>query len=104
MSNVLKLQALFPLDFLAHECYTGVTLVWGRFHMPTAKKRINLTIDDELYSELEMIQDIRNAPSLSAVVIELAKEALEIQEDLYFAKIANERENEDTVSHDKIWK
>ncbi len=72
--------------------------------MPTAKKRINLTIDDELYSELEMIQNIRNAPSLSAVVIELAKEALEIQEDLYFAKIADEREKEKTVSHDKIWK
>ena len=72
--------------------------------MPTAKKRINLTIDDELYNEFEMIQDIRNAPSLSAVVIELAKEALEIQEDLYFAKIANEREKENTVAHDKIWK
>jgi len=72
--------------------------------MPTAKKRINLTVDDSLYEELEKIQEIRNAPSLSAVVIELAKEALELQEDLYFAKIADERTNEDTISHDKIWK
>ena len=72
--------------------------------MPTAKKRINLTIDDDLYQELERIQNLRKAPSLSAVVLELTKEALEIQEDLYFAKIADEREKEGVVSHDEMWK
>ncbi len=72
--------------------------------MPTAKKRINLTVDDELYNELEKIQDIRNAPSLSAVVLELTKEALEVQEDLYFAKLADERTGEDTISHEEVWK
>lgn len=72
--------------------------------MPTAKKRINLSIDDELYSELEKLKHIRGAPSLSAVVLELAKEALETQEDLYFARIAEERHKEPTVSHAQIWK
>jgi metal-responsive CopG/Arc/MetJ family transcriptional regulator len=72
--------------------------------MPTSKKRVNLTIDDTLLEELEKIKKIRQAPSLSSIVIELTREALELQEDLYFAKIANEREKEDTISHDKIWK
>lgn len=72
--------------------------------MPTAKKRINLSVDDDLYNELEKLKDIKKAPSLSAVVLELAKEALELQEDLYFARIAEERISEPTISHDKIWK
>jgi metal-responsive CopG/Arc/MetJ family transcriptional regulator len=72
--------------------------------MPTTKKRINLSVDDSLYSELEEIQNLRGAPSLSSVVIELTKEALELQEDLYFSKIADERESEKEISHKAIWK
>lgn len=71
--------------------------------MPTTKKRINLSVEDSLYAELEALQKLRNAPSLSSVVIELTKEALEVQEDLYFAKIAEERENEKTISHQELW-
>lgn len=72
--------------------------------MPTVKKRINLSVDDELYSELEQIQKLRKAPSLSSIVIELAKEALEIQEDLYFSKLADDREKEKELSHEDVWK
>jgi metal-responsive CopG/Arc/MetJ family transcriptional regulator len=72
--------------------------------MPTAKKRINLSIDDELYSELEKLKDIKGAPSLSAIVLDLTREALELQEDLYFAKIVEERKNERIISHKHIWK
>ncbi|MFN8370278.1 MAG: hypothetical protein U0T83_06600 [Bacteriovoracaceae bacterium] len=72
--------------------------------MPTAKKRVNLTLDQDIYEQLEQIQKLRKAPSMSAVVLELTKEALEIQEDLYFSKIALEREKEKTVSHKQIWK
>ncbi len=72
--------------------------------MPTAKKRINLSVDDDLYDELEKLKELKGAPSLSAIVIELAKEALELQEDLYFAKIVEERKSEQTLSHTKIWK
>lgn len=72
--------------------------------MPTAKKRINLSVDDSLYEELEELQSLRGAPSLSSIVIELTKEALELQEDLYYAKIADEREGEKEISHKELWK
>lgn len=72
--------------------------------MPTAKKRINLSVDDSLYSELEELQKLRGAPSLSSVVLELTKEALELQEDLYFAKIADKRKKEKNISHEDLWK
>ncbi len=72
--------------------------------MPTVKKRINLSVDDALYSELETLQRLKKAPSLSAIVIELTREALELQEDLYFAQIADERKSEATVPHSKVWK
>ena len=72
--------------------------------MPTSKRRINLSVEDGLYDELEKLRELKGAPSLSSVVIELTKEALELQEDLYFVKIAAERENEATLSHEKIWK
>lgn len=48
--------------------------------MPTAKKRINLSVDDALYEQLE-----------------------ELQEDLYFAKIAAQREKEKEISHEEVW-
>ena len=72
--------------------------------MPTAKKRINLVVEDGLYEELEKLRQIKGAPSLSSIVIELTKEALELQEDLYFARIAEERESETTIPHSKLWK
>ena len=71
--------------------------------MPTNKKRINLTLEDNLYNQLEQLRKIRKSPFLSSVVIDLTKEALELQEDLYFAKIAKEREKEPVLSHRKIW-
>lgn len=71
--------------------------------MPTAKKRINLSVDDSLYSALEELKKLRHAPSLSSIVLELTKEALELQEDLYFARVSQEREGEKDISHDKIW-
>jgi predicted CopG family antitoxin len=71
--------------------------------MATAKKRVNLTIEDELYDDFEAVKEMRNETSLSSVILELAKEALEINEDLYFAKIANARLKEKRVSHAKVW-
>ena len=71
--------------------------------MGTTKKRVNLTIEDDLYSDFEMIKEIRNESSLSNVILDLAKEALEINEDLYFAKIAEKRLKEKRQSHDKVW-
>ena len=72
--------------------------------MPTLKKRINLSVDDDLYAELETLQALKKAPSLSAVVLELTKEALELQEDLHFSRLAEERASEKTIPHAKFWK
>lgn len=86
------------LKLLIHQCYTK--------NMATQKKRINITVDDELLAALMQLKKIRQSPSLSAVVIDLTEEALELQEDLYLSKIADERlaRKEKTIPHDKFWK
>lgn len=72
--------------------------------MSTNKKRINLTVDHLLYADLERLRKFRKSSSLSAVVVDLTKEALELQEDIYFAENAKKRRNEPTISHDVLWK
>jgi len=74
-----------------------------RGFMATAKKRVNLTIEDDLYEDFEMLKELKNETSLANVILELAREALETNEDLYFAKIAESRLKEKRVSHDKVW-
>jgi metal-responsive CopG/Arc/MetJ family transcriptional regulator len=71
--------------------------------MATAKKRVNLSIDDDLYNEFEALKNLRKSTSLSSVILDLAKEALEINEDLYFAKISEQRLKEKRVSHKEVW-
>lgn len=71
--------------------------------MGTLKKRVNLTIENDLYEDFEAIKELRNESSLSSVILDLAKEALEINEDLYFAKLAEGRLKEKRISHDKVW-
>lgn len=71
--------------------------------MSTLKKRVNLTIEDDLYNEFEALKELRNESSLSNVILDLAKEALEINEDLYFSKIAEQRLKEKRLSHDQVW-
>jgi predicted CopG family antitoxin len=71
--------------------------------MPTAKKRVNLTIEDDLYQDFEVLKNLRNESSISSVILNLAKEALEINEDLYYAKIAEGRLHEKKFSHETVW-
>ena len=72
--------------------------------MPTNKKRINLTVDHRLYTDLERLRKFKKAVSLSAVVVDLTREALELQEDIYFAETARKRRNESTIPHKALWK
>ena len=71
--------------------------------MPTAKKRVNLTIDEELYDNFDALKKFRNDSSISIVILELAKEGLEMNEDLYFVELAEARLHEKRVSHDSAW-
>jgi predicted DNA-binding protein len=72
--------------------------------MPTTKRRLNITVDDETYSVLEQLSSKRQQ-SVAGVGLSLIEEALEYQEDLHFSKIADERLNrkEKRISHDKAW-
>jgi predicted CopG family antitoxin len=72
--------------------------------MPTTKKRINITVDDDVYKALERLSDKRDQ-SIAGVGLSLIEEALSYQEDLYFSRIADERlaGKERRVGHDKAW-
>lgn len=72
--------------------------------MPTAKKRINITVDDRTYQALERLSHARDQ-SVAGVSLNLIEEALEYQEDLHFSRIADERlsRKQKRVSHDEAW-
>ena len=72
--------------------------------MPTAKKRINITVDDRTYEALERLSGERDQ-SVAGVGLSLIEEALEYQEDVYFSRIADERlsQKQKRVSHEKAW-
>lgn len=72
--------------------------------MPTAKKRINITVDDEVYETLERLSAERNQP-VAGVSLSLIEQALEYQEDVYFSRVADERlsQKQKRVSHLKAW-
>lgn len=74
--------------------------------MPSKNPRINVVLDDNLYKNIQFLAETEGV-SLSAKVKDLIKEALEIQEDLYLASFAEEREKtwdkSTTRTHDEIW-
>ena len=72
--------------------------------MPTAKRRINITVGDEVYEALEHLSAERNQP-VAGVSLSLIEQALEYQEDVYFSRIADERlsRRQRRVSHSKAW-
>ena len=72
--------------------------------MPTAKKRINITVGDEVYEALARLSAERNQP-LAGVSLSLIEQALEYREDAYFSRVADERlsRKQKRVSHSKAW-
>ena len=72
--------------------------------MPTTKKRINITVDDALYRSLEKLSKREQIP-LSSVSRRLIERAVELEEDLYFSRAADERlaKDEKRVSHRRAW-
>ncbi len=73
--------------------------------MSLAKKRINLTVDDKTYSVLETLSG-KKRQKISTVSLNLIQQALEMQEDIYFSNLADERlsKKQKRISHDKAWK
>jgi len=74
--------------------------------MPSKNPRINVVLDDNLYKNIQFLAETEGV-SLSAKVKDLIKEALEVQEDLYLAAFAEEREKtwdkSTALTHDEIW-
>lgn len=58
--------------------------------MPTEKKRIHITVDDDMYEALDRLAT-RRGQSVAGIGLGLLEQALEFQEDLHFSRIADER-------------
>ena len=74
--------------------------------MPAKNPRINVVLDENLYKNVQFLAET-DGVSLSTKVRDLIKEALEVQEDLYLASFAEEREKtwdkSTTRTHKEIW-
>ena len=73
--------------------------------MSAEKKRINLTVDDNTYSALELLSGKRQQ-KISTVSLSLILQALELEEDIYFSKIADKllSQKQKRIPHDKAWR
>ncbi len=72
--------------------------------MPTGKKRIHITVDDETYAALGRLSATRGQ-SVVGVGLSLIEQALEFQEDLHFSRISDERlkTRGKRIAHDTAW-
>lgn len=72
--------------------------------MPTTKKRINVTLSDDMEAVLERLAKRDEVP-VATKAIQLIKIAVEIDEDDILNEIAEERDTRKVkfVSHDKAW-
>ena len=72
--------------------------------MPTAKKRINLTVEDDLFSSLQKLAKQEKA-SVASVSHALLERALELKEDMYFSKAGEDRlkKKGKRISHKDVW-
>lgn len=72
--------------------------------MPTAKKRINLTVEDDLFINLKQLAEKENT-SVANVSHVLLERALELKEDHYFSKAGEARLSKKSkrISHEDFW-
>ena len=73
--------------------------------MPTAKHRISICPDENVFRALSTLAKRRGAP-LASLSLDLIERALELDEDAHFARVADARleRNEERVSHERAWK
>jgi hypothetical protein len=74
--------------------------------MPAKNPRINVVLEKPLYNTVETLAE-RDGVSLSLKVRDLVKEALEIEEDIGLAQLAETRERtfsrKKSLKHDEVW-
>ncbi len=75
--------------------------------MPTTKKRINVSLDSVEDSTLSMLAKKDRVPKATKAA-ELLRVAMEIQEDVLLANIAEDRiksnKRKELIPHEVIWK
>ena len=73
--------------------------------MPTQKKRINIAVSDVIEEAVHQLAKRDKVP-VATKARQLIEYALELEEDLYFGRLAAEREatNATYVSHKEAWK
>lgn len=72
--------------------------------MATTKNRINISVSKEIEEALKMLAE-RDKRPVASVAANLLEEALEMEEDIFLSKIADERlkGNPRWISHDDVW-
>jgi hypothetical protein len=74
--------------------------------MPAKNPRVNIVLEKPLYGDIERLAK-RDGVSLSLKVRDLVREALEIEEDVALAHLADEREKtfnrKKALTHDEVW-
>ena len=74
--------------------------------MPTAKNRINLTVDDDMYMLLALVAE-KKGQNIGTVSLALLKDALEVIEDEYWSKEAEQRlksmKGKKKLTHAEVW-
>ena len=74
--------------------------------MPTNNPRVNIVIEPPLYGLMHELAQSEGV-SMSVLVRDLIREALELREDVALAALAEERENtfdrKKSLSHKQVW-
>lgn len=72
--------------------------------MATTKKRINISVSDAVEEAVATLAKRDRVPQATKAA-ELLKLALEIEEDTYFSKVAEERMKDTSgfISHEEAW-
>ncbi|MGE3756596.1 MAG: hypothetical protein AB7H97_02515 [Pseudobdellovibrionaceae bacterium] len=72
--------------------------------MPTVKKRINMTVEDDIFESLHKIAK-KEKTSVASISNLLLEKALELQEDFYFSRVGESRiaKKFKKLSHEDIW-
>lgn len=74
--------------------------------MPTRKPRVNVVLDVQLFGAVSELANYQGV-SMSMIMRDLVKEAMEIREDVHLTHIADQRAQSFTpemaMTHDEVW-
>ena len=74
--------------------------------MATAKTRINISVSNRLRDDLRVLAK-RDQKPVASKVVDLVEQALELEEDLFLSKVAEERLKNHKgrwIPHDEAWR